>query len=315
VVSVANMPPPGGEAALAGQPAAGQPAAGQPAAGQLTECVVNVSEGRDRALLAAIAGACGRCLLDLHSDQEHNRSVFTLAGDVADVEVAVKALARLVVSELDLAKHVGAHPRLGVLDVVPWVSLEGPPVRDAAGLAAVEARDRFARWAAGELALPVFLYGPHRSLPEVRRSAWRVLQPDLGPSTPHPSAGSVAVGARPLMVAYNLWLGDADLGVVREMVRQIRSPTVRALAFALSGPAVQASFNLIAPFEVGPADIWDKVSTWVPVERAELVGLLPREVLCRTPPSRWAELGISAAQTIEARLAACAGGAQGQPGG
>jgi glutamate formiminotransferase len=269
--------------------------------------VVNVSEGRDQGVLALLAGSCGPCLLDVHSDVHHNRSVLTLAGPPGEVEPAVRELARVTVCQLDLSRHRGVHPRFGVLDVVPFVGLEGWPVRDArpggrAAMAAVAARDSFAAWAARELGLPVFLYGPERSLPDVRRAAWRHLAPDLGPPAPHPTAGSVAAGWRPLMVAYNLWMAEeVGLKEAKAIVARLRAPEVRALAFQV-GAYFQVSCNLIRPLQVGPAEVWDEVSRWARVSRGEVVGLVPRTVLAATAEDRWAELGLSANLTIEARL-------------
>jgi glutamate formiminotransferase len=270
----------------------------------LLECVVNVSEGCDPAALAALSAAAGRCLLDRHSDCSHHRSVFTLAGGENAVMSAVQDLARAAVKLLDLPSHVGAHPRFGVLDVVPWVALEGWPLRDAQGVGAergLKARDDFARWAASELGLPAFLYGPDRALPQVRREAWRTLLPDFGPPGPHPTAGSVAVGARGLMVAYNLWLEEADLAKARAVAATLRSAEVRALAFAL-GERVQVSCNLVRPFVVGPAQVWDAVETIAPVASGELVGLVPQTVLAATPKWRWEELDLAVERTIEERL-------------
>jgi glutamate formiminotransferase / 5-formyltetrahydrofolate cyclo-ligase len=270
----------------------------------LLECVVNVSEGCNPEVLAALSAAAGPCLLDRHSDCAHHRSVFTLAGSESVVMDAVQDLAREAVKLLDLRGHVGAHPRFGVVDVVPWVALEGWPLRDAQGSGAergLTARDAFAQWAASELGLPTFLYGPGRLLPEVRREAWRTLQPDFGPRGPHPTAGSVAVGARRLMVAYNLWLEEADLAKARAIAAALRSAEVRALAFAL-GERVQVSCNLVGPFVVGPAQVFDAVESIAPVADAELVGLVPQAVLAATPKWRWEELDLAVERTIEARL-------------
>src|SRR3974390_1373901 len=128
----------------------------------LAECVINVSEGRDRAALAGLRQAAGPALLDLHADPDHHRSVLTLGGGWDPVEQAAKAVARRAVDTLDLRGHSGAHPRIGVLDVIPWVALAGWPVRDGTIAAASAARDRFAAWAAQELGLPWFLYGPQQ---------------------------------------------------------------------------------------------------------------------------------------------------------
>ena len=140
------------------------------------------------------------------------------------------------------------------------------------------ARDSFASWAGAELGLPCFLYGPERTLPEVRRGAFSVLSPDAGPSDPHPTAGACAVGARRPLVAYNLWLESAGLDVARAIARSLRGPAVRALGLPV-GDSVQVSMNLVDPLVVGPADVYDQVAAIARIARAELVGLVPRAVL------------------------------------
>jgi glutamate formiminotransferase len=206
-----------------------------------------------------------------------------------------------------------------VVDVVPFVAL--PPLRRAPGEAgapsadpalAVTARDLFAAWAGTELSVPCFRYGPMpdgtvRTLPEIRRQAFGSMRPDTGPGRPHPTAGATAVGARPVLVAYNLWLAGSDITAAREIARAIRQPSVRALAFDL-GHAVQVSCNLLNPSVLGPAQAFDEVAARLPrgsagIERAELVGLVPEVVLATTPRGRWRELAIGPDVTIEARLA------------
>ncbi|HWW54891.1 MAG TPA: hypothetical protein VNY84_14025, partial [Acidimicrobiales bacterium] len=167
---------------------------------------------------------------------------------------------------------------------------------------AVAARDRFATWAGDELSLPCFVYGPQRSLPDVRRGAFTTLAPDAGPASPHRTAGACAVGARPVLVAYNLWLADADLSVARRVATAVRSPGVRTLGLAV-GSHTQVSCNLIDPYVTGPAQVYDAVTAQVGVARAELVGLLPDEVLRTVPTTRWAALDLDQSKTIEARLA------------
>jgi glutamate formiminotransferase / 5-formyltetrahydrofolate cyclo-ligase len=271
----------------------------------LLECVVNVSEGRDKKVISEMARVAGPGLLDVHSDAHHHRSVLTLAGPKDVVTESARAVATAAAT-IDLPGHSGVHPRFGALDVVPFVDLVREPhhggrVADGCLGRAVEARDAFARWAARHLGLPCFLYGPERTLPQVRRRAWSSLRPDMGPSGPHPSAGAVAVGARPVLVAYNLWLAGNDLAHGRRLAASIRSPHVRALGLAV-GARVQVSCNLIAPWRVGPGAVFDAVASQAAVEQSELVGLVPLSVLEAEPQHRWGELGLSPSATIEARL-------------
>jgi glutamate formiminotransferase len=266
------------------------------------ECVINISEGRDLAVLAALARAVEGSLLDVHRDPDHHRSVFTLAGEDERVEAAARALAVAVVDGVDLSRHAGVHPRIGALDVVPFVALEGNPLAEGAAERAVAARDQFMTWAADALALPCFAYGPERSLPELRQAAWKTIEPDAGPRSPHPTAGAAAVGARPVLVAYNLWLARPDLALARQIARDIRGPQLRTLGLQV-GPEVQVSCNLVAPWQTGPAAAYDAVARRAEVGRAELVGLVPESVLEAQPRGRWGELDLNPSTTIEARLA------------
>jgi glutamate formiminotransferase / 5-formyltetrahydrofolate cyclo-ligase len=277
------------------------------------ECIVNVSEGRDETVLAALAASAGPALLDVHRDPHHHRAVLTLAGAPDDVAAAARSLATATVGRLDLRAHEGVHPRLGVLDVVPFVPYE--PGRPAPGdlTAAVAHRDDFARWLADELGVPSFLYGPlpggtERTLPDIRRRAFARragLTPDFGPALPDPRTGATAVGARRVLVAYNVWV--SSLEVARLVAPRVRGPHVRALALAV-GERAQVSCNLTEPEAFGPAQLYDAVVALVTeggglVEGAELVGLLPEAVLAAVPPARRPGLGLSAEATVESRLA------------
>lgn len=254
---------------------------------------MNVSEGRRSEVVAALAAAAGDDLLDVHSDPSHHRSVLSVVG-----EEAPRAIASVAVERIDLRRHDGAHPRLGAVDVVPFVPLAGTSMTDAEA-----ARDRFAIWFSEELGVPVFLYGAGRpQLPEIRREAFRGLRPDSGPGQPHPRAGATAVGARAALVAFNLWLVERDLPRARELARRLRGPAVRSLALTL-GNEVQISMNLVDPLAVGPATVYDAVTAEVAVRRAELVGLVPRAVLDAVDPERWTELDLDEDRTIEARIA------------
>ena len=264
----------------------------------MLECVINISEGRDLARVERIASAAGSALLDVHSDPHHHRSVLTVIG--AD---AARAVASATVAELDLQDHDGVHPRLGVLDVVPFVALGSTPATDA-----VDARDGFALWLSATHGVPCFLYGPDRTLPEVRRHAFGALAPQTGPSRPHPTAGATAVGQRDLLIAYNIVLRNTPLDVTRQIAAAVRGPGVRTLGLAV-GDRTQVSMNLTDPMAVGPAVAFDRVGAQAAavggtVERAELVGLVPRAVLAATAEARWAELDLDDDRTIEARLEA-----------
>lgn len=270
------------------------------------ECVVNISEGRDDSVVDAVASVAGPTLLDVHSDPDHHRSVLTLGGSAFDVVAATRAVVREACALIDMRVHRGVHPRLGAADVVPFVALDGPLDQ------VVSLRDDFARWAGQDLHLPCFLYGPERSLPTVRREAFRSADPDTGPHTPHPTAGASAIGARPVLVAYNVWVVGPDdglasaLALARQVARTVRGSAVRSLGLPVGNKA-QVSCNLIDPQAVGPAQVYDMIARAVSglggsVDRAELVGLVPADVLAAVPEHRHRELDVSQDRTIEARL-------------
>jgi glutamate formiminotransferase/glutamate formiminotransferase/formiminotetrahydrofolate cyclodeaminase len=254
----------------------------------MLECVINISEGRRLDVVAAIGAAAGAALLDVHTDADHHRSVLTLAG--AGVEDAAFAVVAETAARIDLRHHAGVHPRLGAADVVPFVPLAGSTMADA-----VAARDALAARIERELGVPCVVYGPERSLPDVRRHA-------ADEQTPHPTAGICCVGARPVLVAYNLWLATpATVEDARRIAGEIRSPALRTLGLAV-GDDVQVSCNLIDPAVTGPDAAFDAVAARAPVARAELVGLVPAAVLDRIPATRWPELDLAPERTIEARL-------------
>lgn len=240
-----------------------------------------------------MADRVGIDLLNLHTDGDHNRSVFTLFGTTR-----VRDLARQAVAALDITQHTGVHPRLGVVDVVPFVPLDLSTFDDA-----LLARNEFAEFAGHELRVPCFVYGPERTLPHIRAHAFKDLLPDFGPQRPHPTAGAMCVGARNVLVAYNLWLNkDVSLDSAKLLASSLRSESVRALGFQV-GEYVQVSMNLIDPLRVGPADVYDLIAKKFKIDRAELVGLIPARVLASIPRSRWAELDVGNEQTIEWRIA------------
>jgi glutamate formiminotransferase len=243
-------------------------------------CPLNVSEGRSHAVLDALAAAAGRELLDVHTDPDHHRSVLWLAG-----EDAPRRVARAAVARIDLRRHQGAHPRLGAVDVVPFV-----------GDGATDARDWYADWSRQVLGVPCLAYGDDGpSLPAVRRLRGR--------TAAHPTAGATAVGARGPLVAYHVWLAQPDLPLARRVAAAVRSPAVRALGLPV-GDRVQVSMNLVRPSAVGPGAAFDAVAALAPVAGAELVGLVPEPVLLAEPEERWSLLGLAPDRTVEARLRA-----------
>jgi glutamate formiminotransferase len=277
------------------------------------ECVPNVSEGRDPTVLGLLADACGASLLDLHRDADHNRSVFTLAGPgPRDAGEAARRLALAVDTHVDLRRHTGVHPRLGALDVVPFVAL-GEPIAEAA-----KAAQEFAEWVATTLAVPVFRYDAcdpmARPLPSVRREAFTVRPPDIGPREPHPRLGAVAVGARPPLVALNCWLDTDDVALARRIAQAVRErdgglPGVRAMGVLLSSRRVaQVSMNVTDLEATGVEAVCTAVRERVEaagrrIDRVELVGLVPAAEYARWSDEFRAWTGLDERITIEARLA------------
>ena len=173
---------------------------------------------------------------------------------------------------------------------------------------AIAARDDFARWLADDLAVPSFLYGPGRTLPDIRRHAWTSYRPDFGSHHPHPTAGAVCVGAREQLVAYNCWLErGTDIRIARDIASRVRQPGIRSLGLQV-GDRVQVSMNLVAPFSIGPhdavravEDVCREVGTRI--GHNELVGLVSERVLREIPRHEWTWLDLSEDRTIENRMA------------
>ncbi len=286
-----------------------------PYARVVIECVPNVSEGRSRELLTSLATACGDALLDVHADPDHHRSVFTLAGPGSfDAARAVRDLAVAVSRALDVRVHAGVHPRLGALDVVPFVALPGSTPAQA-----VDAARGFATWLAAELAVPVFLYDAAdpsaRDLPTVRRGR-----------VSHVGSGSRAPGTSPHLGCDGRRC--APTARRRELRARPRRPRPRATspgtcARATAACPASARSDSTSSTAVGckcrstsstcTARDWSKHALrWTGsrarrgahVERVELVGLVPRDVLERCSAEFRATTGIGDEQTIEARLAA-----------
>jgi glutamate formiminotransferase len=270
----------------------------------LFEAVPNFSEGRDVERISRIADSVravrGVRVLGLHSDPDHNRSVLTFAGEEDAVLEAAVALAGTCVDEIDLAAQAGEHPRVGSLDVLPFVPLEGTTLEEAARLA------RRVAERLGGLGLPVYLYeaaatAPHRrNLADVRRGGYEGLvarmrdplwRPDYGPSELDPGKGAVAVGARPFLVAFNAYLDTDDVEVAKEIARKVRErdgglPGLKALGLRVGGRA-QVSMNLTdlgrTPIPAALEAVRAAASEHgARVEFTELVGLAPLEAILQS---------------------------------
>ncbi len=270
----------------------------------LFEIVPNISEGRNaRTVDLAIAAMTGEGVRVLHrtSDARHHRSVITAAGSASQVVAAAVALARVTLERIDLRAHRGEHPRIGALDVLPFVPLVDATLDDAVTLA-----HRAAARIWRELGIPTLLYGaaanaPHRAaLADVRRGEFEALAErsrdqrwafDYG-DVPHVSAGAIAVGARPLLLAFNVELNSPDLGVARTIARTMRERdgglrSLKALGIRLAPDVVQVSFNLtdvdaIPLYRVRELVRLAAERRGVSVRRSELIGLAPRRTVFRT---------------------------------
>jgi glutamate formiminotransferase len=266
----------------------------------LIESVPNVSEGRrldvvDR-LAEAIGAVEGVYLLDRTSDASHNRTVFTMAGEHGPVADALERLVAAAIHEIDMASHTGEHPRIGAVDVIPFVPLAATTIDDC-----VELARAFGQRIATRFELPVYLYAEAATRPErvkladVRRGQYEGLtteialrgrEPDFGPARIHPSAGAVAVGARPFLIAYNINLDSRDVELAKRIARRIREsggglPKVQANGFWIEelGRA-QVSMNLL-DFATTPLWlVWETVrevaaEDGVDLAESELIGLAP----------------------------------------
>jgi glutamate formiminotransferase / 5-formyltetrahydrofolate cyclo-ligase len=265
------------------------------------ECVPNLSEGRRTEVVARLAAAAAGPdvqLLDVSSDADHNRTVLTLAGEPDALIAGVLALYEAALRDIDLRHHQGVHPRVGAVDVVPFVPLDGTPMA-----VAVDAAHRLGREVARRFDLPVFLYEEAAALPHRRAlatirsggpqglaarlsdSQW---SPDYGPARLHPSAGATVIGARFFLIACNALLDTADVAVARAVAAALREsggglPAVRALGFYLpSRGRAQVSMNLVDFRRTSLAVLLARVrqeaaARGARVTAGELVGLLPRQ--------------------------------------
>lgn len=291
------------------------------------ECVPNISEARSGAVLDACARAvsdAGATLLDVHSDPDHNRSVFTFAGLPDRVAAAAHALADVTIAMVDLRVQRGVHPRVGAIDVIPFVPIQGLSMEACAAMARQFGADLAARHG-----LPVFLYeaaasAPHRQrLEAIRRGGLEALtarmlepawHPDFGPLVPHPSAGVTVVGARAPLIAYNVNLATDQLEIATAIARLIREstgglPCVKALGVPLAQRGVvQVSMNLTDYRVTSMRAAFDAVARearrrGVDILESEIVGLVPAAALTDADARDLRVRDYDGSQILERRLA------------
>jgi glutamate formiminotransferase len=293
----------------------------------LIECVPNVSEGRRMEIVDAIAAAIGDTagvrLLDHSSDSSHNRSVFTFVGDEHSLETAVMALYERALPTIDLRAHRGGHPRLGAVDVVPFVPLSGATMVDCVRLAR-----RVAEAVATRHHLPVYLYEEaasdpaRRPLELIRRGEFEGLAakmatpgwaPDFGPSEPHQTAGASVIGARQPLIAYNVNLATSQLDIAKRVASAVRQsggglPFVKAIAVPLEDRGiVQVSMNL-TDFETTPLhrafeEVKHEAAKYgVAVLDSEIVGLVPAAAVAAAAAAYLQIDGFRPSQVLEHKL-------------
>ena len=295
---------------------------------KLIECVPNFSEGRRQDVIRAIADAIKSTpavtLLDVESNPDHNRSVISFVGEPGPVKQAALAAAAKAIELIDLNKHKGEHPRMGAIDVVPFVPLSGATMEDCVSLA----RD-FGRELGASYRVPVFLYEEAATIPErrnladVRAGEFEGLRdrigkdpskkPDFGPEMIHPTAGATAVGAREVLIAYNVDLGTSDLGIAKRIAHELRSKDgglayVKALGFELKQRRmVQVSMNMTDYHKSQLFKAYELVKLFaerygVPVVGSEIVGLTPMDALVDSAEFYLRLENFSRDQILEKRL-------------
>jgi glutamate formiminotransferase len=293
----------------------------------IIESVPNISEGRNPELISRITEALravpGARVLDVQSDPSHHRSVFTLAGDRAPLKQAVLRLYEEAVTAIDLRQHRGEHPRLGAVDVCPFIPIEGATMQDCVDLAREVAAEVGER-----LEVPVFLYEEaaaapaRRNLEDVRRGEFEGLAakmqkpewaPDFGPSVPHPSAGATVIGARMPLIAYNINLATDRLDVAKRIASSIRMSSggfryVKAMGIELKDRGVvQVSMNLTNYEKTPIFRVFEVVKReaaryGVNVLESEIVGLVPSAALMQAAEYYLQLEGFSPGQVLENKL-------------
>ena len=295
---------------------------------EIVECVPNFSEGRRKevvdAIAQAIASVPGVRVLDQEMDADHNRSVITFVGDRTSVAEAAFRGAKKAVELIDMSRHRGEHPRVGALDVLPFVPIAGVTMDDCVTLARAVGKR-----IADELQVPVYLYEAaatrpdRRALPDVRRGEYEGLKteigtnpdrkPDFGPPRLHPTAGACVVGARPVLIAWNVNLRTTDVGVAKRIAKAIREsdgglPAVRAKGFDLADRRlVQVSMNMVDYRKTSLVQAFEAIRVLaakegVEIAESEIIGLVPLDALVEAATQYLKLARFHREQILETRL-------------
>jgi glutamate formiminotransferase len=294
---------------------------------QLIECVPNFSEGRRKEVIEAIVepfrNRKGCALFDYRADKDHNRLVVSLGGEPDSVQEAILEAAKVAISTIDLAQHQGSHPRIGAVDVIPFVPLQNITMEEC-----VELAHRFGQRYHKETGVPVYFYEEAALKPErknleaIRKGQYEVLKkevvnperhPDVGEPSLHPSAGATVIGARKFLIAFNVNLGTEDVNIAREIAKKVRSSSgglryVKCIGLPLKERGlVQVSTNIVdyeknALYRVLEL-IRMEAKRWnVSVKETEIYGMIPAAAIMDSMSYYMQVSGFNASQIIELRL-------------
>lgn len=293
---------------------------------RLVECIPNISEGRRSdvidAIVAAVRDVAGVRLLNVQSDESHNRSVVTFAGEAEPVVRAALALTRQAVGLIDMQQHRGQHPRLGAVDVIPFVPIGSTSMEECVALARGAGEQIWAM-----LRLPVYFYAEaagtsqRARLPDIRKGEFEGLgekmrlaewAPDVGEPRPHPTAGAVVVGARRPLIAYNVNLRTADVRIAQAIARAIRESSgglvnIQAMGVVSTEGLAQVSINILDASRTSMARVFDLVRLeadrhGVIVAESEIVGLVPLDPLLDVARAYLRLRDFDRSQVLETRL-------------
>jgi len=284
------------------------------------ECVPNFSEGKDLKVINAIFEAAkvdGVKVFELEHNASHNRMLFTIVGEPDDVLASVFESVKVATKLIDMNKHIGEHPRIGATDVVPFVPVSGVSVEEC-----IELSNKLAKKVSDELQIPVFMYessakhDEYRNLADVRVGEFegfkvKMKTPDYGPTSIHPTAGAIVIGARKYLVAFNVNLDTSDVQIAKEIAKKVREkdgglPAVKALGFEVDGMA-QVSMNLVdyerTNFDTAYRAVEKEAEALgVKVKNSEIYGMIPLESLVSAVKSSFRADTFKPDQVLEKKI-------------